>query len=200
MVKRKYCFIINVVWLIMDTRKQKIIEHYKSFFEGHEFEILTWNLGPIKKIVPDFEVIRFSPGSKTNLWVYCSIGASTIESKDSVSLEFLVVSPVKSNSLVETIAMVTYYHSNHNLDLGHSLPIGESWLENSKCDHYLISLPYLFGQELEIIPLNGSHVHVVWLLPITETEYKYKMVNGVEALEKKFDDVELKYWIIKRES
>jgi len=26
------------------------------------------------------------------------------------------------------------------------------------------------------------------------------MVNGVEALEKKFDDVELKYWIIKRES
>ncbi|EJL6307626.1 suppressor of fused domain protein [Vibrio mimicus] len=185
---------------IMKSTKEKIIKHYAEFFEGHDFEILSWELGPIKKIVPDFQVVRFAPGPQINMWVYCSVGASEITHSDSVLHEFVVVSPIESNRLVEMLAMVTYYHSNHNLGFGHTLPIGEPWLEGSNCENWLISLPYPFGEDLEIMPLNSSHVHVAWLLPITDDERNFKIKYDLDALEQKFDDAELKYWEVKRSS
>ena len=90
--------------------------------------------------------------------------------------------------------MITYYHSNHNLGFGHTLPIGEPWLERSECNNWLISLPYPFGEELEIMSIENTHAHVAWLLPITDKERDYKMKNGLEALEQKFDDTALEYW------
>lgn len=161
---------------------------------------MTWDLGPIAKVVPSFEVVRFSPGPKIDLWVYCSVGASTIKHEDSGLHEFVVVSPIESDRLIEMLAMITYYHSNHKLGFGHTLPIGEPWLENSKCTNWLISLPYPFGEELEIMPLNGTNVHVAWLLPITDTERDFKVKNDLEALEQLFDDSELEYWDINRKS
>lgn len=182
----------------MSTINKKIIGHYRKFFEGHKYKVLNWNLGPIAQVVPEFEVVRFSPGPKIGLWVYCSVGASAIKSENSGLHEFLVVSPIESDRLVEILAMITYYHSNHSLGFGHTLPIGEPWLEDSKCTNWLISLPYPFGEELEILPLNESHAHVAWLLPITDAERDFKVQNGLEALEQSFDDAGLKYWDINR--
>jgi len=185
---------------IMNSTNEDITKHYKEFFEGHDFEMLSWELGPIKEVVPGFQVIRFAPGPKINMWVYCSVGASEIEHSDSGLHEFVVVSPVESNRLVEMLAMVTYYHSNHNLGFGHTLPIGEPWLEGSSCENWLISLPYPFGEALEILPLNNIHAHVAWLLPITNAERDFKVQYDLEALEQKFDDAELEYWEIQRDS
>ncbi len=67
----------------MSFAKEQIIEHYRQFFSGHESNIMTWNLGPIVEVVPNFEVVRFSPGPKIGLWVYCSVGALTIKHEDS---------------------------------------------------------------------------------------------------------------------
>ena len=184
----------------MSTINDKIIDHYKKFFEGHEYRVLTWDLGPISQVVSEFKVVRFSPGPRIGLWVYCSVGASTIVHDGSGLHEFVVVSPVESDRIVEMLAMITYYHSNHNLGLGHTLPIGEPWLEASKCTNWLISLPYPFGEELEILELNDSHAHVAWLLPITDAERDFKVKNGLEALEQSFDDAELEFWDINRES
>ena len=184
----------------MNSINEEIIKHYKEFFEGHESELMSWELGPIKDAVPNFQVIRFSPGPKINLWVYCSVGASGISHDDSGLHEFVVVSPIESDRMVEMLAMITYYHSNHNLGFGHTLPIGEPWIEKSKCTNWLISLPYPFGEELEIMPLNNTHAHVAWLLPITDAERDYKTKNDLEALEQMFDDSELEYWDINRKS
>ncbi|BAP78369.1 hypothetical protein MT1_1192 [Pseudomonas sp. MT-1] len=184
----------------MNSRNENIIAHYKGFFEGHDSMILTWGIGPITEVVPTFQVIRFSPGSKINLWVYCSIGASTIKHSGSGMHEFVVASPYPSDRLVEMLAMITYYHSNHNLGFGHTLPIGEPWLERSECKNWLISLPYPFGEELEIMSIDHTHAHVAWLLPISDKERDYKMQNGLEALEQRFDDTALEYWDINRKS
>ena len=184
----------------MYSTKEKIENHYREFFIGHESETLTWESGPIKEVVPNFRVIRISPGPQINMWVYCSVDASEIEHCDSGLHEFLVVSPVESARLVEMLAMVTYYHSNHNLGFGHTLPIGEPWLEDSTCENMLVSLPYPFGEALEILPLNNTHAHVAWLLPITNAEHDFKVQYGLEALEQKFDESELKYWEIQRDS
>ena len=103
----------------MNPVNEEIIKHYKEFFGGHESELMSWDLGPIKEVVPNFQVIRFFPGPKVNLWVYYSVGASGISHDDSGLHEFMVVSPIESDRMVEMLAMITYYHSNHNLGFGH---------------------------------------------------------------------------------
>ncbi len=177
-----------------------VLEHYQNFFKGHEIEIFTWNIGPIESVVPGFKVLRAAPGPRINLWSYCSIGASEIENEHSGLLEFIVHSSFESPRLVEMLAMVTYYHSSHALGIGHTLPIGEPWLNDSLCDHWLVSVPYPLGTELEICKFNNSHAHVSWLLPITEHERDFKVNNGLEELEKLFEDSGLEFWDVKRKS
>jgi hypothetical protein len=68
------------------------------------------------------------------------------------------------------------------------------------CTNWLVSLPYPFGEELELMNIGDTHAHVAWLLPITDAEREFKVQNDLEALEQKFDDTELEYWDINRKS
>ncbi len=43
-------------------------EHVERFFQGHAIEYLTWQLGPIKNVLPAFRVARTAPGPRCNLW------------------------------------------------------------------------------------------------------------------------------------
>jgi hypothetical protein len=55
--------------------------------------------------------------------------------------------------------------------------------------HYLVSQPYPFGPDFEICEWNrGTHIRILWLLPITETEKDFRRTNGLEALESLFED------------
>ena len=79
------------------------------------------------------------------------------------------------------------------LDLNHTVNIGQPWLNDSKCDHGFISLPYLDGEQLEILELGEKIVNCYWFIPITEKERDYKIENGVEELEQLFEDKKLDY-------
>jgi len=134
----------------MSNKKDMVLAHYQEFFEDHEIETFTWNLGPIEKAIRGFKVLRAAPGPRINLWPYCSIGASKLGHENAGLLEFIVHAPTESPRLIEMLAMVTSYHANYALGIGHTLPIGEPWLNNSACDHWLISNPYPLGPELAI--------------------------------------------------
>lgn len=175
-----------------------IVEHFKSCFEGHEFERMTWDKGPMKELIPEFEVVRFSPGPKCEQWAYCSVGASKIEHDESGRYEFIVLSPFETERMVEMLAMLTYYHSQNGLRYADTVPIGEPWVEGSVCENWLISLPYLFDQKIEVVP--DIQAHVAWLLPISNAEREYIAENGLEALEQQFDQAKLKYWDVNRTS
>lgn len=182
----------------MASEIENITEHFKSYFEGHEFEESTWDVGPIKEVIPEFKVIKFSPGEKCEQWVYCSVGASKVEHGKAGRYEFMVVSPIETERMVQMLAMVTYFHSQHGLEYTETVPIGEPWLEGSVCENWLVSLPYPFAQEIELIPANRARV--AWLLPISNVEREYIAENGLEALERQFDEANLKHWEIERPS
>ena len=184
----------------MNNRNNTVLKHYQDFFEGHEQELFTWDLGPINDVVPSFQVFRAEPGPKINLWSYASIGASSLWHNESGLLEFIIHSPIESSRLVEIMAMITHYHGNHELGIGHTLPIGEPWIVGSECDHWLVSVPYPLGPELEICNLENTHIHVSWLLPITEKEKEFKVQNGLESLEQLFEDKGLEFWNVQRKS
>ena len=173
--------------------------HVREFFAGHDVAKLMWTSGPIQTRLPRFRVLRVAPGPKAKLWVYVSLGAWEV-GPDDASLEFMIFAPAESSRHVELLAMNAYYHSNHHLGLGHTFPIGEPWLEGSTCDHMLVSLPYPFGEKLEICELDGQHVHLYWNLPITLAERNFKAENGLEALEELFEKRGLEYWCVDRNS
>jgi hypothetical protein len=46
--------------------------------------------------------------------------------------------------------LTSTYHSNRQLGLGHTFPVGEAWVEGSQCDHMLVSLPNVPEPEPEL--------------------------------------------------
>jgi hypothetical protein len=175
-------------------------DHYLQFFRGHECSEWTWERGPMIKLAPSFRVLRFAPGTRTGLWSYISLGASLLSQPNTKRLEFVLMTEESTPRAVELVTMVAHYHHDLSLGMFHSMPIGEPWLDGATCDHFLISLPYPFGEELEVFEHGGQTVQTLWLLPITKAELEFKKTNGVDALEELFEKTVIEYWRIDRES
>ena len=179
---------------------KRVHEHVHSFFSGHEAYREDFDEGPIQSLIPGFHSIVVEPGPKLQLWTYVSVGAGMIEKDNASRLEFLIAAAEPSDKYTERLAMTAYYHETQTLGLGHTFPLGEPWTPDSILDHALVSLPYPYGEELEVFNSEGDHVHFFWILPITEREYSFKIANGLEALESAFDEAELRYWDVRRKS
>jgi hypothetical protein len=168
-------------------------QHLRRFFAGHACEEHQWTLGPAAEELPRLRVAEFAPGPKTGLWVYVTTGAW--EAREDPRLELLIAAPNRDQRHVELVTMAAWYHGRRGLGASHTLPIGEPWLPGSSCEYFLVSKPYPFGPDLEVCNFAGWHLHVLWLLPITAGEREYKLREGVEALEQRFDGCGLEYWV-----
>jgi hypothetical protein len=173
-------------------------QHLRRFFARHACEEHRWMLGPAVEDLPRLQVAEFAPGPKIGLWVYATIGAW--EAREDSRLEFLIAAPKRDQRHVELVTMAAWYHGRQGLGVGHTLSIGEPWLPGSTCEFFLVSLPYPFGPELEVCSLSNWHLHVLWLLPITTAEREFKVREGPEALEQRFDACALEYWAPDRAS
>lgn len=112
--------------------------------------------------------------------------------EDGHGLEFVVTAHVRDERLIALMAMIaSYYCEGHQLGLEHSMAIGEPWVPGSACDHFLISLPYLHGPDLEHCPLPGGHARILLALPVTAAEIEFRRREGHEALEQLFDEAEI---------
>lgn len=146
--------------------------------------------GPIHSRVPNFHVFRLAPTPKEGDWLYVTAGLWEATQHDGHGLEFVLAAPTASDTHVETLTMVAYYHATggaHKLDHGHTVPIGRPWIEGSACTYLLVSLPYPWGPSLEICTLPDGHLRILWLLPITKAEKVFRHKYGLEALERRFD-------------
>jgi hypothetical protein len=105
-------------------------------------------------------------------------------------LEFFILSPEETPRHVETLAMLAHMHADekYRKKLGDVVKIGWPWLENGRCDRFLVSLPYPYGPSLEWCILAERHIRFLWLLPIHESEEAYLRTHGQEALERLFDE------------
>ncbi len=89
------------------------------------------------------------------------------------------------------LAMNAYYHAGppeQRLGVGHTVPIGESWTDGSQLDHLLVSTPYPFGPGLEWCNWDGGHEAVGLGSCRSHKPSDYKVANGLEALERRFDE------------
>ena len=175
-------------------------EHIRRFFSGHATEVFTWTAGPIRSANEHFRVLRVEPKHPDGAWTYVTTGGWANTAESSGGTEFILSTPVAVPRAVELLAMAVYYDRDGRLGLGHTLPIGEPWLPGSICDHFLISLPYPWGPQLQTCHVGDRHVEFLWLLPITSREREFKTKHGQEALEVRFEEVQLRYWNAQRDS
>jgi len=175
-------------------------EHVRRYFSPCRVDAFTWTAGPIQDANPHFRVLRVAPAGPGGLWQYVSTGGWAATADDDYGLEFILSTPAETPRAVELLAMNVYYHRGGRLGLGHTVPIGEPWLPGSRCDHWLVSLPYPFGPELQQCHVGDRHVDFLWLLPITKAERDFKAARGLEELERRFEAAALPYWEVDRPS
>ena len=180
-----------------------LLEHVRTFFGGHAVEVLHHDHGSIRTRVPAFHVLRVEPGPRLDLWTYVSAGVWEVTQRDGHGLEFVVTTQRDEAAPVDLLTITAYYHAGppeQRLDIGHTIPIGAPWLDDSACDHLLVSVPYPYGPDLEVCAWQRGHARLLWLLPITEAERDYRATNGLEALEARFDEHAIEFWDPRRPS
>ena len=159
----------------------------------------TWKRGLAWQLPPNFQIVIFPACPTRKMWTYATVGMS--QQGDAPALELHLFSPIENESHLELLTMVAHYHlTGAYLDVGHTLNFGRSWLPDSKCDHGLISLPYLDGPQLEWFEHGGQRLRFLWLIPITSAEVEYKKRNGLDALEARFETANFNYVDAKRSS
>jgi hypothetical protein len=173
------------------NKLDQITAHYEQCWEGKS-QSATWNLGPTWQLTPEFRVLVFPPSKHRKMWTYATCGMS--QQNDAPALELHLFSPVQIESHIELLTVVAHYHlTGAYLDVGHTVYFGRPWLAKSKCDHGLISLPYLDGPKLEWLEQTGRKIRFLWLIPISADEVEYKKSHGLEALEARFEERKFDY-------
>jgi len=66
--------------------------HVESFFAGHRVMRREFTQGPIQRVVPGCHTLAVSPGPKTTLWSYISVGGAVVTRPGCPATEFLVIS------------------------------------------------------------------------------------------------------------
>jgi hypothetical protein len=151
-----------------------------------------WERGPIQNLPFEFRVLEFPPFGSRNMWTYATCCMSDLSCANPIELH--IFSRNKDEGLIELLTAITYYHRNTaSLDLNHTVNFGKPWKNGSKCEHGLISLPYLDGRGLENLQLLNTTVKFYWLIPITKGEVDYTKRYGVESLEKMFEGPSFNY-------
>jgi hypothetical protein len=167
------------------NRLEVIAAHYEHCWNA-KAESLRLECGPVWQLTPRFRILAFPPTASREMWSYATCGMST--QGDAPALELHLFSPVKADSHVELLTAIAHYHlTGEYLNLGHTVNFGRPWLLTSKCDHGLVSLPYLDGPRLEWLEQTGKKTRFLWLIPVTQDEAQYAKSQGLENLGSRFE-------------
>lgn len=186
----------NTIGLV-SVPERAILSHVRQFFKGHHpLAVSKAAPGQVRQRVPNFDVVRIGPGPRMSEWTFVSRGSWEATHQEEHGLEFAIITPTDTARALELLAMTAYYHAgpaSQRLGVGHTVPIGEPWLRDSACDHLLVSLPYIFGEQFEMCRWKDGHARLLWLLPITTAERDFKVEHGLEALEQRLESEGVDY-------
>lgn len=172
---------------------EKLKDHYSKIW-GNSPVIKKLMKGPVQDLPQEFGILEFPPTLSRHMWTYATCCMSQPEDKE--LLELHMFSPIQSEKLVELLTITAHFHrTGELLGLGHTINFGCPWFVKSKCDHGLVSLPYLDGPAIERCEFSMPDlvVQCLWLIPITKAERDFKKLNGLEALEARLEEKKFNY-------
>jgi hypothetical protein len=176
----------------MDTAVVETLRTHLETWWGSCEEFL-WERGPMRRDCPAFRVLRAARAGD-GLLLYASAGASVLRQVEGTGHEFFVVAPTESPELVELVTIAAHYAvfgDHEGVHEGHTLNIGRPWLAGSPCDHVYLSTAYLLPPEFAVLKHPCGSAHLLWAVPITEAEKRWRHEHGQEAFEQLMEDQEL---------
>lgn len=175
----------------MEAWCRQIEDHYAAQW-GVRGEPCALPAGPVHELPADFGVLCFTPRRGRSCWTFATRCMS--QPGDGKPIELHMFAPLPLSGIVELLTVTAHYQrTGARLDLGHSVNFGRPWLEDSRCDRGLVSLPYLGGPGLELLTVAETTVRCLWLVPITASEAAYKQRHGLDALEERFERANVDY-------
>jgi hypothetical protein len=169
---------------------ERIRHHYDAFWGADRIEEVHWTPGPISTRLPQLHIAKVVPAGEGEAWTFATIGMSAVDAHHSHGIELVAMSSDAGAAAMLNLGMLAYYHAgpeDQRLGHGHTVPIGQGWVDGSPMDHVLISLPYAWGPKLELCQVGDRLIRVLWALPIHEAERQFKANEGLEALEKRLE-------------
>ena len=166
--------------------------HYEKAWAPSAMVHCVLDENDIRAGMEGFTVLEIPPDSKRPVWTYATCGMSMPDDKELIELH--LCSPKHHRGHAELLTAVAHYHrTGAHLGCWHTVNFGRPWLPGSLCDYGLLSLPYLDGSALEKGCIAGHAVSFLWLIPITRAEREYKLEQGIEALEQRFEQCSFNY-------
>lgn len=165
-------------------------DHYEEAWPGRSHDAHSIGTGPIVQSLPGFEVLRFKPARRGDVWVYVSLGAWKRTLTDGSRNEFYLLSRRQDVLHVETMVMLANFHADpeFGIDCGDVIEIGRPWYPGSTAGYFYVSLPYDLGPDHEYCHTAVGDVRLLWLVPVTEGEARLVREEGGEALEARLEE------------
>jgi|JI10StandDraft_1071094.scaffolds.fasta_scaffold892706_2 hypothetical protein len=160
-----------------------IVEHYQAHW-GAPLARLRRSDGRSWALPGPFRVAIFQPAPAEKIFATCGMGRE-------LELHWVTRAVLeRDEDVVVILHAVAEYHFNvARLRLGNTVDFGMPWQPGSRATHGLISLPYLFGLELE----KSGGASCLWLIPITPEELAFQKEHGLDALEDRFESAQFDY-------
>jgi hypothetical protein len=151
--------------------------------------VQRWEEGGLVQNLPELDVVELEPrrAGEGTPWLYVSAGASAEPMEDGYGLEFMLLAAEREPLATKLVSMVANLHADprYPVSLGQVLEIGHPWLPGASATHLLVTLPGLFGPELEWLSDREQTIRFIWLLPITAPEAEYARSHGFGPLQEK---------------
>ncbi|MGZ4962793.1 MAG: suppressor of fused domain protein [Limisphaerales bacterium] len=174
-------------------------QHYQRFFGPITQKVLhSTDFKPVH-----VDMYQFEPTEERSYWTLITSGMSNerqIEPEDcregmSPRAEILMYVQKPENwmfSVLKGLAEMPFVN-NTCLHWWHTVANGMPMTAKpSLLTSYFFLPPYFeSGEGFSDLELDGDRVDFLWMIPITEAEREYAMKHGSQALEKKFEEVEL---------
>lgn len=170
-------------------------KHYESIW-AEKYAEIKWQKGPYSLLPSGFHISCYEVDKTTNVMI--TSGLSLYPKDEKIEL-FLYFKPnlYYETRLAELLTIASHFHcTQETLSVGHVFNWGESVIYKSPLKRGFLSWPYIEDKKIE----SFNQVKILWLIPITDSEYKFVIRNGIESLEKLFEEKELNYIDLQRKS
>lgn len=186
-----------------DFRDQEVIEHYERYL-GSLHHLYRHEDMPRPSPSPLF-VAEFSPSAEIDDWVYATVGMSrksmtnctdAARSKNDLRAELLVYSYQQYSELSDTLAdLAAYPFVNHTiLAPDHTIAgsRGGGIVSGSPLTDIFFTIPFFMPDPFKVIQhADGSHSHVLWIIPVHPSERLLARDEGALQLLDRFSDCEV---------
>ena len=179
----------------MKTPNELIGKHYTDYFgRAHVFEVDP----PAEATdrVPGLRMLEVTAGKRVDLVSYLTLGCWEAVQSLGIGCEFVLAAREAAPAHLISLARAATVHCgtlDGRLDRGSVVQLEGPWLPGSECDRLLVTVPYPYGPELEYCRWKyrgqNNAARILWLMPITPAEAAMVALDGIEALEARFEEV-----------